>query len=768
MSVISRSNDLPSDWPVPIAVAVLTDDLSVRDFFKASKEFEVANPEISAWSANAIELAIVDCPTLIRYEHDIRRMRDLPASEQPILFLVIDEADIPEYQTWLGNLVDDLIRHPFSPIEFRARSHRLLRHREPQGSISHEVAPVAPAQKGVPRASQALRAGNDRTIRACSEQEILNNICKSLTCEGGYPLAWVGQRLSNTDRSIKPVSVSGSFSGLIPHLFSGDQQDLQLSSPMIHSFETGRMNQTVLPQALCTDESKGPKAVIVFPLTQRDEQPSTCLAIYSPEPELFTDNEIDLLRRFVDNALTGIYALREKFNHRRREREALRLAYRDGLTGLPNRSALLKTLDQRLEEPGPYPPSIALLYLDLDGFKLINDALGHAAGDSVLIEVSRRLKSEVGESGFVARNGGDEFVILLPLGSPRDFAPYSHTFDHVRNVVQNLLHELSKPFQIEGHDYHIESSIGMGLCPAHAQNAFGLLIKAESAMFEAKKISGGSFEVYSVDLSERRQKRLEMESHLHLSVQNREFEIALQPIVDLTDGRIKAAETLLRWPQADGSYISPAEFIPIAEESGLIVAIGDWVMEASIRALSRLRAQGFIDLQITVNLAIAQLWESDLVEKTVSFMNALMVPTGALKIELTEGSLMRDIDHMEDVVEKFRSAGIEVAIDDFGTGYSSLSRLKSLPITTLKIDRSFLTGVPDDAGAVSVVTTIAQMAKNLGIQSIAEGIETEAQWHFLRDLGCPMGQGFYFARPMAEKDFSALMQRQQDRSAAQR
>lgn len=472
--------------------------------------------------------------------------------------------------------------------------------------------------------------------------------------------------------------------------------------------------------------------------------------------------KVKSLQRLIDNALHATHALREKFRQFPREQEALRLAYRDSLTGLANRAYLLKALDSRLHCSGPNPPETALLYLDLDGFKSINDALGYKVGDSILIEIGRRLQSAVRDCDRVARYGGDEFVILLSLDAATDQAPTPsrQVFATVRALAQAILDALHQPFLIEGHNHHIESSIGIGICPAHAKETFSLLMKADDAMREAKKIGGNSFQFFSGELSERRQERLQLESRLYQSVDSKAFEIALQPIVDLRGGQIVGAESLLRWPQTDGSYISPADFIPIAEETGLIVPIGDWVMEESLKALQRLRRQGFTDLQVAVNLAIAQLSQAQLVKNIVSLMRALDIPASALKVELTEGSLMNDIERMEEVIREFREAGIEVAIDDFGTGYSSLARLKSLPITTLKIDRSFLNGVPGEENAVSVVNTIAHMAHNLGIQSIAEGIETEAQWQILRELGCPLGQGFYFARPMPEKDLLRLLEKQ--------
>ncbi len=768
MSIRSRSNALSLEQSSPPLVAVMVEDSDNLGVLADSGLFTVANQDISAWSESGIDLAILDHTSLLRHEHDVRSLKTLQSQEQIPILLLVSDTSLQTSAPLLGELADELIRTPISEIELRARINSLLRFRNLPDTRNLNIEPSSLELRGVTRALHAFWASNDRTIRAYREKDVLTDLCTSLTHEGGYPLAWVGQRLADNERSIKPIAVSGRRSKLVPPVFPALQQDAISSSPMEEAFETGRVIQIVLPQTAAIGEpgqpvtTGWPGSVIVFPLTRRRGQPSTCLALYNSESKLFDQSEIDLLQRLIDNALRGIDSLREKFRQKRSEREAIRLAYKDSLTGLANRTSLLKALDIRLKRPGPYPPATALLYVDLDSFKLINDALGHDLGDSVLVEVSRRLQSTVRDGDLIARYAGDEFVILVPLDTAPDETPppSSDAFAAVRALAEEILDALGKPFLIEGRQYRIESSIGIGMCPAHAGEAFSLLMRADSAMYEAKQTGGNSLRFFSSELSQRRQKRQQMENKLYRSVDSRAFEIALQPIVDLSNGDIVGAESLLRWPQSDGTYISPADFIPIAEETGLIITIGDWVMEESLKALQRLRRQGFTNLQVAVNLAIAQLWQTHLVKRTVSLLRALDIPASALKVELTEGSLMQDVERMEEVVREFREAGISVAIDDFGTGYSALARLKSLPITTLKIDRSFLNGVPGEDNAVSVVTTIVHMAQNLGIKSIAEGIETEDQWQILRELGCPFGQGFYFARPMPEKDLLNLLQKQ--------
>jgi len=280
-------------------------------------------------------------------------------------------------------------------------------------------------------------------------------------------------------------------------------------------------------------------------------------------------------------------------------------------------------------------------------------------------------------------------------------------------------------------------------------------------MYEAKKLGGNSVQFFSCEQSERQQQRLELGNHLYQASEDKAFQLAFQPIIDLSTGDITGAEALLRWPQPDGTSISPAEFIPVAEETGLILTIGEWVIEESLNALERFRNLGYPNLRIAVNLAISQLWQTELVNDIVAHLRSLNLPPSALTVELTEGSLMTDVERMEGIVKEFREAGIGVAIDDFGTGFSSLARLKSLPISTLKIDRSFLKGTPNEESAVKMVRAIAHMAESFGIQCVAEGIETDEQWRLLSQLRCQFGQGFHFSKPLPETEFLTFLAEQE-------
>lgn len=701
-------------------------------------------------------LCIMDLKTLLRCESSLRELRTWANPTLKPVLLAASESELLQANSYLGDLAEDVIRTPIRRIELTSRINNLLR----LGSLSEfqklKTETTQSELLGATRALQAFSACNERVIHARSEKEMLSRICDSLVHDGGYTLACVGDAKAYRSGTTKLLAVAGDTSCDIHEIENrlrarGPDQD-----PVTLALRAGmQRHQTVVPLPSCDSEHGfQARAVIAFPLTIRGKEPETYLTIYAREPDRFDDAEIRLLQRMIDNIVHGIRALREHSRRRRSEKKAHDMAYRDSLTGLANRAALLESLDRHLRRACPFPPAGGLLYLDLDGFKLINDALGHDAGDEVLIQVAQRLKNAVRESDLVARQGGDEFIILAPYEAQDSLSTIDspELMSAMSAVAERVLAAIEQPFLVRGREYHLGASIGISLCPSHASNASALLTRADSAMYQAKNIGGSSFQFFSCELSRKQQHRLDLENRLYTALEMGEFQLVYQPLIDLTTTGTVGVEALIRWPQAVGTFISPGEFIPIAEETGLITRIGNWVMVEALAALQRWYLAGHCHLQMAVNLAIGQLWQPALVEGIVSLLEHNKLPPTALKVELTEGSLMSDVHRMEAVVREFRQADIEVAIDDFGTGYSSLARLRSLPITTLKIDRSFLSGTPDDESAVKMVNTIRQMAESLGIQALAEGIETEEQWRMLQALGCPLGQGFYFARPMSEPD----------------
>jgi diguanylate cyclase (GGDEF)-like protein len=750
------------DADAPSAQSVVAVMLSnAADFRVLSRSIThlCAAPSPGKIAEISFDLCIVDLKTLLRFETEIRALRSRAAPVLKPVLLAASESELKTANSLLGDLAEDVIRTPIRPVELTARVDNLLRLGKLSESQKRETESTEIALKGATRALRAFTTCNEHVIRARSETEVFTGTCDSLVKDGGYALAYVGEAQAYGNGDLKPLAMVGDFRDRIndidpaPHPHASDKDPISLS------LNTGHWHQSTLsdtagipPSQERPGETRHLKSVIVFPLTIRSQKSEAYLAIYSEDTGRFDEAEIELLQRMVENILHGIRALREKSRRRRSEKKAYDMAYRDALTGLANRSATLEAIDRHLRLTGPLPPAAGLLYLDVDGFKLINDALGHDTGDDVLIQIAQRLVSAVRESDLVARQGGDEFIILAPYDAQDSLSTIeSPELTQVMSAIaERILDAMSQPFHVRGREYHLGASIGISLCPDQSSTAGTLLARADSAMYQAKNVGGNSYRFFSCELSQKQQHRLDIENRLYTAVMGGEFEMAYQPLIDLASSRTVGVEALIRWPQSDGSYISPGEFIPIAEETGLIIHIGDWVMKEALTALHRWRLKGHSQLQMAVNLAIGQLWQPSLVQGIVDQLEELQIPPSALKVELTEGSLMSDVQRMEGIVKEFREADIEVAIDDFGTGYSSLARLSSLQITTLKIDRSFLFGTPENQSAVKMVNTITQMAKSLDIEALAEGIETEAQWRMLQNLGCPKGQGFYFARPMTE------------------
>ncbi|MEX1228360.1 MAG: EAL domain-containing protein [Marinobacter sp.] len=716
-------------------------------------------PDTTTIAEAGFDLGIVDVQTLLRLEPEIRALRAGSAPALMPILLAASEPELKKANSLLGHLAEDVIRTPIRRIELIARVNNLLRLRQLSCTQKQETENTQSKLQGATRALHAFSSSNERVIHARNEHQMLRSICESLAQDAGYALAWVGKAGGQEGNRTIALAVAGPASECIHRIGSNPDSDLLSQGPVKQTLSSGTRHQVsgIADRSELSAWRQSAKAhqlhsVIVFPLTIRGNMPEACLAIYSTDTSGFARAEIELLQRMVDNIIHGIRSLREKYLRRRSEKKAHEMAYRDSLTGLANRTAAIEALDRHLRQVGPFPPAAGLLYLDLDGFKLINDALGHHAGDSVLIEVADRLRSVVRDSDLVARQGGDEFIILAPheIGNSLSTIESGELKAAMARVAERILQVLKKPFDLQGREYHLGASIGISLCPGHACDASTLMMRADSAMYQAKSLGGSRYRFFSSELSQRQQHRLEMENRLYKAVEENQFKLVFQPLIDLATTSVVGVEALIRWPQPDGSSISPGQFIPIAEETGLIIQMGDWVMTESLEAIHRWRMQGFTHLQMSVNLSISQLWQPRLVAGIVEQLDSLGIPPKALKIELTEGAIMTDVFRMEGIIQEFREAGIPVAINDFGTGYSSLARLRSLPITTLKIDRSFLRDTPDDQTAVMMVNTITQMAESLGIEALAEGIETEAQWRMLQAMGCRYGQGFYFARPMAE------------------
>ncbi|MFB2657348.1 putative bifunctional diguanylate cyclase/phosphodiesterase [Shewanella xiamenensis] len=420
-----------------------------------------------------------------------------------------------------------------------------------------------------------------------------------------------------------------------------------------------------------------------------------------------------------------------------------KMATRDPLTGLPNRTLLLETIAVTIQRSRVHKRSFALMFIDLDRFKNINDSLGHALGDQFLARIARILERVVGDKGTVSRLGGDEFVIL---------ADSVHSPDQAADFVDKLLVQLNVPIQLNEHAIHPAASIGISIYPEDGNSAEDLIRHADIAMYSAKAAGSNQWAFFKQQMTERAAVRLRTEASLHDALKNNEFLLYFQPKLDLQTGKITGCEALIRW-QKDGRLISPISFIPVAEETGIIIPIGRWVIEQSCRVLREWQKKYNYAIPIAINVASQQFADASLVSDIKQMALRYQIQPELLEIEITETSLMNDIELAINKLEQLKSAGFGIAVDDFGTGYSSLSYLRHLPITTMKIDRCFVSDLPKDS---AIASTILMLGKQLNLTIVAEGIENELQLDWLKSNECQIGQGFYFSQPLPQAEFETL------------
>jgi diguanylate cyclase (GGDEF)-like protein len=427
------------------------------------------------------------------------------------------------------------------------------------------------------------------------------------------------------------------------------------------------------------------------------------------------------------------------------------LAYHDGLTGLPNRSLFSKMLSQGIAHARRYNRQLAVLFLDLDRFKHINDTLGHEAGDELLVTVATRLRACLRENDCVARLGGDEFVVLLP--------ELEHE-KHLSTVAQKILAAVAKPFILLGQEFRVTASVGISIYPQDGSDEQTLKKNADIAMYQAKAEGKNNFQFYSEKLNTDSLERLTLESGLRHALERNEFELHYQAKRDVQAGNITGMEVLLRWNHPDLGLVAPMQFIPVAEETGLIVAIGNWVLRTACRQNVAWQAQGLPRLIIAVNLTARQFNDENLLRDIDSILGETGMDARLLELEITEGMLMHNIERTLSTLAALKQRGIRLAIDDFGLGYSSLSTLQQFPLDTIKIDRSFIRDVTHVAEDRALAEAIITMGRSLSMTVVAQGVETKEQADFLRQHDCDELQGFYFNRPVPADLFAELVRSQ--------
>ncbi len=466
------------------------------------------------------------------------------------------------------------------------------------------------------------------------------------------------------------------------------------------------------------------------------------LVAMSGAGESFDQSQSRMLDAFAEHASLALTDARTV--------EAMQEAFHDPLTSLPNRALFLERLEHALDGGTAHPNALAVLFVDLDRFKLVNDTFGHGAGDDLLIQVADRLRERIRSCDFAGRLGGDEFAVIVADVTSAELPAA---------IAKRILDALASAFTVAGHDVFIDASIGIALGTPRLDDAEGLIRDADLAMYKAKQNGRGRYELFHEDMAAPLRNRVKLDADLHRAIDHDELLLHYQPIVRLTDGELVGGEALLRWHHPDRGLIPPLQFIPLAEETGLIVPIGRWILAEACQQAARWQTArpSRKPLFVSVNLSARQLQDGRLLRDVVAALNDCGLPPELLKLEITETSLLHDSKAAVTMLDRLREHGVRIAMDDFGTGYSSLTNLRRLPIDILKIDRSFVAEIGTDAKAAAFAYSIVSLARPLGLLTVAEGIESDGQLKTMLNAGCDLGQGYHFAPPHDPDTFLELM-----------
>ena len=603
----------------------------------------------------------------------------------------------------------------------------------------------------------ALSRTSAAIMRHTVPQDLFRQICQIvaeldqvlLVCiglvdpESGWlrPVANAGKAPHHRSRSmIPPVSNDPS----LPEGWGPSGMAFRLGNPVVSNDFLGDSNNQ--PWWEWAD-ALGIRAAAAFPLRQNNRVVG-CLSAYAGEPGFFEDDITNLLTNLAGEVSFAL-DLFERDNQRKIAAEHIRhLATHDPLTGLPNRTLLLDRLTQAIHGAHRKQHCVGILFLDLDHFKTINDSLGHDVGDQLLRAVTERLRDAVRQEDTLARQGGDEFILVLP-----DIADPAA----VGRVAEHLLRALHAPFALNDHLLHINASIGISIYPMDSADPNTLIRFADSAMYHAKEAGRADYVFFTSELNVRVSELFSLSNELRLALERDEFVLHYQPQIDLATGRLMGVEVLIRWQHPERGLIPPVKFVPIAEETGLIGPIGEWILRTACAQSRCWQDAGLPLTPISVNLSAQQWLQPHIEQQVVAALDSSGLAPHLLELEITESLLMRDTDKMIDTMRRLRARGVQFAVDDFGTGYSSLSYLKRFPINQLKIDRSFVRDIPADPDDAAIATAIIQMGKSLRLTVVAEGVETLGQLNFLREQGCDAAQGYYFSSPLPADRFGEFL-----------
>lgn len=600
----------------------------------------------------------------------------------------------------------------------------------------------------------ALSATNEAIMRAKSRAELFDLVCLAASNGAKFNSTTIALAKAGSDQ-LEIVAAAGPSAATTRNVrLSIDPERPEGRGMSGTAFRTRQpcisndyLNDDRVRAFHAVVRGDGARSGAAFPLVVH-EQAVGVMIYMSTEPGTFTDEFVELLKRLAENVSFAMENFDRADEKNKADERIEYLASHDSLTNLPNRETFNALLREAIDSAQRHDHRFAVLFIDLDRFKVINDSLGHEAGDLLLLEVAERLRNALRESDVVARLGGDEFVVILDRCGE---------IDDVQRISTALLAVLGKPMELAGHECHTTASIGIAMYPANGADAQTLTKNADMAMYLAKEDGKNGYRFFSKEVKTQSIERLSLESALRRALEREQFSLNYQPKVDMETGQITGVEALLRWNHPDLGNVSPAQFIPLAEETGLIVPIGRWVLNEACAQAMAWQRHGLLPLSMAVNLSPRQFADEHLLQDVDEALAASGMSPVLLQLEVTESMMMRNVGRALKVLDAIQSRGIRLAIDDFGTGYSSMSLMKHFPIDTIKIDRSFVRDLPQDAEDQAIAQAIISMGKALGMTVVAEGVENAEQEAFLRTHGCDEMQGFLIAKPLPAKQMAELL-----------
>lgn len=658
-------------------------------------------------------------------------------------------------QTILGSTVDDVHFH-IKRIGKGDFSHTITVENHNKNSVLGWLSETQLKLKELMRNNErlknlyaALSQCNQAIVRSKNETELFPIICRDAVSFGGMQMAWIGM-VDETSDYLKAVSFYGEGTDYLEGLLiSTVSSDPSAQGPIGRAFHENKpiWCQDFLhdPQTALWHE-RGRKfgwgSSAALPLHQNGKTVGV-FTLYAKETNAFDEAAQELLKEMVIDISYALDIFEKEKQRLEVERQIQYLANFDELTGLPNRSKLESRIKNLVSLAKRNDMTIAVMFLDLDHFKDINDTLGHTIGDSILVEVSKRLQMILREEDTIARFGGDEFIVLLP----------NIAMSGASQVAQKLLNTFQKPFHINDYELTLSTSIGIALYPDDGEEFEALYKNADTAMYRAKHEGRNNFCFFTEEMQRHSLRNLELGNALRYALERNQFQLHYQPQFSTQQGIIIGAEALLRWSHPELGSISPTEFIPIAEENGMILPIGEWVLHTAIKAAKEWMDKGYAPIIMAVNLSAVQFRLPNLPLLVTTILNEVGLPPEYLELELTESVAMNDPKKAITIMNNLHARGVRMSIDDFGTGHSSLSYLKKFNIYKLKIDQSFIRDINIDPEDKAIVLAIINMAKSLGLLTIAEGVETIGQLNYLREQGCNEIQGYYFSKPLTKEEF---------------